>query len=59
MPVVYFFYPETSNISLEDIDKIFLPAEMQDYATRNSVEVVDGSGYSSKGDVTNQVEKAV
>ncbi|EME85961.1 uncharacterized protein MYCFIDRAFT_186372 [Pseudocercospora fijiensis CIRAD86] len=59
VPIVYFFYPETSNISLEDIDKIFLPAEMQDYATRNSIEVVDGSGSSSKGDVTNQVEKAV
>jgi hypothetical protein len=26
---------ETSNISLEDIDKIFLPPEMQDYASRN------------------------
>ena len=24
VPVVYFFYPETSNISLEDIDRIFL-----------------------------------
>lgn len=24
MPIVYFFYPETSNISLEDIDRIFL-----------------------------------
>ncbi|KXT07092.1 hypothetical protein AC578_2465 [Pseudocercospora eumusae] len=59
VPVVYFFYPETSNISLEDIDKIFLPAEMQDYATRNSVEVVHGSGSSSKGHVAKQVEKAV
>jgi len=24
VPVIYFFYPETSNISLEDIDRIFL-----------------------------------
>lgn len=24
VPIIYFFYPETSNISLEDIDKIFL-----------------------------------
>ena len=23
-PIIYFFYPETSNISLEDIDKIFV-----------------------------------
>lgn len=24
VPIIYFFYPETSNISLEDIDRIFL-----------------------------------
>lgn len=24
VPVIYFFYPETSNISLEDIDRIFI-----------------------------------
>lgn len=27
VPTVYFFYPETSNMSLEDIDKIFLPRD--------------------------------
>jgi hypothetical protein len=51
---------ETSNISLEDIDKIFLPAEMQDYASRhNSVAQMEGpeGSNSSKGDVTNQIEK--
>lgn len=47
--------PETSNISLEDIDKIFLPANMEEYAERNSYD--EGSG-SSKNEV-NQVEKAV
>lgn len=26
--MIYFFYPETSNLSLEDIDLIFLPTEM-------------------------------
>lgn len=30
MPIVYFFYPETSNMSLEDIDKIFLPRDQWD-----------------------------
>ncbi len=24
VPIIYFFYPETSNISLEDIDRIFV-----------------------------------
>ncbi|KAM0723568.1 hypothetical protein Q7P37_000555 [Cladosporium fusiforme] len=28
IPIIYFFYPETSNLSLEDIDLIFLPEEM-------------------------------
>jgi MFS family permease len=27
VPIVYFFYPETSNLSLEDVDKIFLPRD--------------------------------
>lgn len=27
-PVIYFFYPETSNLGLEEIDQIFLPTSM-------------------------------
>lgn len=27
-PIIYFFYPETSNLGLEEIDLIFLPKEM-------------------------------
>lgn len=27
-PIIYFFYPETSNLGLEDIDQIFLPTSM-------------------------------
>lgn len=27
-PIIYFFYPETSNLGLEEIDQIFLPKEM-------------------------------
>ena len=27
-PIIYWFYPETSNLGLEEIDQIFLPKEM-------------------------------
>ncbi|PPJ58607.1 hypothetical protein CBER1_03532 [Cercospora berteroae] len=56
VPIVYFFYPETSNISLEDIDKLFLPEDMQDFANRNSMDGAPESE-SSKGETTNVVEK--
>lgn len=56
-PIIYLFYPETSNISLEDIDKLFLPAEMQDYAERhNSIEGQTGPD-SGKVEAVNEVEK--
>lgn len=68
VPAVYFFYPETSNISLEDIDKIFLPASMQGYASRHNsvtqhpdVKHADANGHgsvSSKGDDADHTEKA-
>ena len=55
LPIIYFFFPETSNISLEGIDKLFLPPEMQDYAERHaSVGSIDWdrreSSPKSKGD---------
>ncbi|PIB00072.1 Sugar transporter STL1 [Cercospora beticola] len=56
VPIVYFFYPETSKISLEDIDKLFLPEDMQEFANRNSMDGAPGSE-SSKGETTNVVEK--
>ncbi|SMR47983.1 unnamed protein product [Zymoseptoria tritici ST99CH_3D1] len=56
IPIVYFFYPETSNISLEDIDKIFLPEHMHDSYTNQQHEVFGGLD-SSKGEI-NQTEKA-
>lgn len=30
VPIIYFFYPETSNYSLEEIDNIFLKPEDRD-----------------------------
>ena len=57
VPIIYFFYPETSNIYLEDIDKIFLPPEMRDYASRNNslavaeVQREDDKSDSSKGEI--------
>lgn len=29
VPIVYFAYPETSNLSLEEVDNLFLPEEHQ------------------------------
>lgn len=29
VPIVYFAYPETSNLSLEEVDNLFLPEEYQ------------------------------
>jgi hypothetical protein len=65
IPVIYFFYPETSNLSLEDIDLIFLPVEMGGLGGNARIrmtpemaaERVAARGMS-KGDVAEQVEKA-
>ena len=58
VPIVWYFYPETSNYSLEDIDRLFLPPEMADHARRVSLgEIHDGSD-ESKGEFTEKrVEK--
>ncbi|KAK5054398.1 hypothetical protein LTR84_001288 [Exophiala bonariae] len=39
-PIIYFFYPETSNISLEDIDKIFMK-DGDDYSSDRSSTIAD------------------
>lgn len=54
VPGVYFFYPETSGISLEEIDNIFLPADKQvnpgEYAERRM------SATSEKARAVHEVE---
>ena len=51
---------QTSNISLEDIDKIFLPQEMQDYASRhNSLALANDDPPSYKGEDSEKLEKAL
>jgi hypothetical protein len=65
IPVIYFYYPETSNLSLEDIDLIFLPVEMGGLGGNARIrmtpqmasERVAARGLS-KGDIAEQVEKA-
>jgi hypothetical protein len=63
-PIIYFYYPETSNLSLEDIDLIFLPVEMGGLGGNARIrmtpemaaERVAARGLS-KGDIAEQVEK--
>ena len=65
IPVIYFYYPETSNLSLEDIDLIFLSVEMGGLngnarirmTPQMAAERVAARGLS-KGDIAEQVEKA-
>lgn len=54
VPIVYFFYPETSNISLEQIDKLFIGAESDDGSTESGEA---GTGQSGKGRKDTQVEE--
>ncbi|TLD35702.1 general substrate transporter [Venturia nashicola] len=54
VPIVYFFYPETSNISLEQIDKLFIDAETDD----GSMEAGEaGIGQSGKGGTDTKIEE--
>lgn len=41
VPMIYFFYPETSNISLEDIDKIFMKEEDEEFGSETATQVDD------------------
>lgn len=66
VPIVYFCYPETSNLSLEEVDNLFLPEEYQIRA--DSVAVHPdlqhrrrsswGSGSKHDGSQVEDVEKA-
>lgn len=62
--MIYFFYPETSNLSLEDIDLIFLPVEMGGLGGNARIRMTPEMAAErvrergmSKGDVAEQVEK--
>lgn len=65
IPIIYFFYPETSNLSLEDIDLIFLPEEMGGLNGNARVRMTPEMAAQrvtergmSKDEVAEQVEKA-
>jgi MFS family permease len=65
IPIIYFFYPETSNLSLEDIDLIFLPVEMGGLGGNARIRMTPEMAAErvtqrgmSKGDVKEEIEKA-
>jgi hypothetical protein len=52
VPIIYFFYPETSNMSLEAIDSLFIkPGEY------DSESAEEGEAGTRKVQETTQVEK--
>lgn len=62
VPIVYFCYPETSNLSLEEVDNLFLPLDQQIQSENfNDVEGRRkgswGSVGKSKGTEIDQQEK--
>lgn len=64
IPIIYFYYPETSNLSLEDIDLIFLPKEMGGLGGNARIRMTPEMAAErvrergmSKGDVKEEVEK--
>jgi hypothetical protein len=65
IPIIYFFYPETSNLSLEDIDLIFLPVEMGGLGGNARIRMTPEMAAErttqrglSRGDVKEEIEKA-
>lgn len=62
VPFVYFCYPETSGLSLEEIDNIFLPADKQvkklSFSAQGGVSrTFSGSVEDGKQDNVRMVEK--
>jgi hypothetical protein len=56
VPIIYFFYPETSNISLEEIDKLFIKPGEGDDESMESGEA-HGNVEEAKGADTEHLEK--
>jgi len=56
VPIIYFFYPETSNISLEEIDKLFIKSGEGDDESMESGEA-RGSVDGAKGTDAEHIEK--
>lgn len=59
VPFVWYFYPETSGLSLEEIDNLFLPADQQvrklSFSTKDG-QVVRSDGASSDDDKVHNSE---
>lgn len=47
VPFVWYFYPETSGLSLEEIDNLFLPADKQVRRLSYSAQPFEKSGNTS------------
>lgn len=55
LPLIYFYYPETRNLSLEHIDQIFTGEKVRMHLKPGDVDVLEPT--SEKEDDTVQVEK--
>ncbi|KAF2725398.1 general substrate transporter [Polychaeton citri CBS 116435] len=58
VPIVYFFYPETSNLSLEEVDNLFLPANHHNRrgSITNAAKIESLESGLEKGNATEMIE---
>lgn len=55
LPLIYFCYPETRNLSLEHIDRLFTGEKIRLHLQPSDIEGLDQT--EEKGDTVQQVEK--